>query len=87
MNLKEQFAEAQKRVTQLKSKPNNQDLLALYSHYKQASEGDAGGDRPSGFDFVEMAKYNAWAKLKGMPMEEAMQAYVSLVEQMVQKYG
>jgi acyl-CoA-binding protein len=86
MELVEQFADAQKRITQLSSKPNNQDLLALYSHFKQASAGDAGGDRPSGFDFVEMAKYNAWAKLKGMTKEAAMQAYIDLVGQMEAKY-
>lgn len=87
MTLREQFAEAQNRVKTLKSKPNNQDLLDLYSHFKQASEGDASGDRPSGFDFVEMAKYNAWAKLKGMSSEAAMEKYVALVDKMQQKYG
>jgi acyl-CoA-binding protein len=87
MTLREQFAEAQNRVKTLKSKPNNQDLLDLYSHFKQASEGDSSGDRPSGFDFVEMAKYNAWAKLKGMSSEAAMEKYVALVDKMQQKYG
>ena len=38
------------------------------------------GEKPGFADFVNRAKYEAWAKLKGTPTEEAMKAYVKLVE-------
>jgi acyl-CoA-binding protein len=34
------------------------------------------------FDFVARFKHEAWAKLAGTSKEEAMQQYVSLVEQL-----
>jgi diazepam-binding inhibitor (GABA receptor modulator, acyl-CoA-binding protein) len=42
------------------SKPSNEELLKLYSLYKQATEGDNKEERPGGFDFVAAAKYNSW---------------------------
>jgi acyl-CoA-binding protein len=64
------------------SKPSNDDLLKLYSLYKQATEGDNQNDPPAGFDFVAAAKHNAWAKIKGMNKEEAVEKYISLVNQL-----
>ena len=32
-------------------------------------------------------KYDAWAKLKGMSQEEAMQTYIDMVQGMKTKYG
>ena len=52
MDLKEQFEASQGKAKDLSKKPSNDNLLALYSLYKQATEGDVQGDRPSGFDFV-----------------------------------
>ena len=57
-------------------------LLKLYSYYKQATDGDAKGDRPGGFDFVGAAKHDAWAKLKGMSKDEAMQNYIKQVDKL-----
>ncbi|TMG84820.1 MAG: acyl-CoA-binding protein [Betaproteobacteria bacterium] len=37
---------------------------------------------PGGFDFVGGAKYDAWAKLKGMSRDEAMQNYIKQVEKL-----
>ncbi len=76
----EQFEKAFERSKNLPSKPSNDSLLKLYAYYKQATVGDVNTERPAGFDFVAAAKYNAWEGLKGMTQEEAMDAYVSLVE-------
>jgi diazepam-binding inhibitor (GABA receptor modulating acyl-CoA-binding protein) len=54
----------------------------LYALYKQATTGDVSGDRPGLTDFVGRAKYDAWAKLKGKSKEDAMQAYIELVQQL-----
>ncbi|HZQ61435.1 MAG TPA: acyl-CoA-binding protein [Casimicrobiaceae bacterium] len=81
-DLKAQFEAAALAVKQARRRPDNATLLKLYSYYKQASDGDVKGDRPAGFDFVGAAKYDAWAKLKGMSRDEAMQAYIKQVERL-----
>jgi acyl-CoA-binding protein len=78
-DLKTTFETAQKDVQGLKKRPSDEDMLRLYSLYKQATAGDATGDRPGAFDFVARAKYDAWAKLKGTSPDKAMQSYVDLV--------
>lgn len=56
--------------------PGNDTKLALYALYKQATKGDASGKRPGMFDLVGRAKYDAWAKLKGMSRQDAEAAYI-----------
>jgi acyl-CoA-binding protein len=80
MDLKERFEASQAKAKDLPKKPSNDDLLALYSLFKQATEGDVKGERPSGFDFVGAAKYDAWEKRRGMSSDVAMQAYIDLVD-------
>jgi diazepam-binding inhibitor (GABA receptor modulator, acyl-CoA-binding protein) len=81
-DLKAKFEAAAAAAKQTKRRPDNATLLKLYSFYKQASEGDVKGDRTGGFDFVGGAKYDAWAKLKGMSKDEAMQNYIKQVERL-----
>jgi diazepam-binding inhibitor (GABA receptor modulator, acyl-CoA-binding protein) len=81
-DLKEKFEAAAAAAKQTKKRPDNATLLKLYSYYKQATEGDAKGDRPGGFDFVGGAKYDAWSKLKGMSKDDAMTNYVKQVERL-----
>jgi diazepam-binding inhibitor (GABA receptor modulating acyl-CoA-binding protein) len=81
-DLRGRFEAAAVAAKQTKKKPDNATLLKLYSYYKQATEGDVGGKRPGGFDFVGGAKYDAWAKLKGMSRDDAMHNYVKQVEKL-----
>jgi diazepam-binding inhibitor (GABA receptor modulator, acyl-CoA-binding protein) len=74
-----QFEDAAKRAQQLGKRPDNESMLMLYSLYKQATVGDVSGKRPGFTDFVGRAKYDAWSKLKGKRSEDAMQAYIDLV--------
>lgn len=76
--LQDQFAQAQKDVNGLAKRPDNSTLLKLYAYYKQATEGDARGDRPGGFDFVRQAKFDAWSEIKGTSPQEAMKKYIEL---------
>lgn len=76
------FQAAVAKSRNISSKPSTDDLLMLYALYKQATEGDVTGDRPSGWDFKAAAKYDAWAKLKGKSAQEAEQAYVALVDRL-----
>ena len=79
-DLKKKFDAAAKAVLAAKKDPGNDLKLKLYAHYKQATDGDVAGDKPGFTDFVNRAKYEAWAKLKGTPTEKAMEAYIKLVE-------
>jgi acyl-CoA-binding protein len=81
MDLKEQFEASIEKATRLPNQ-SNETLLQLYGLYKQATVGDVEGDRPSGFDFRGAAKYDAWEKRRGMSSDEAMQAYIDLVDQL-----
>jgi diazepam-binding inhibitor (GABA receptor modulating acyl-CoA-binding protein) len=80
--LRTRFETAAAAAKQTKQRPDNATMLKLYSHYKQATEGDVQGARPGGFDFVGAAKYDAWAKLKGTTRDDAMQAYIRQVERL-----
>jgi len=85
--LKKKFDTAAKDVQKLTKRPDDEDMLRVYAHYKQATDGDVTGDRPGAFSFVDRAKYDAWAKLKGMDSTKAMEAYVKLVERLKKTYG
>ena len=79
-DLKKQFETAAASVLKAKRDPGNDLKLRLYAHYKQATEGDVTGDKPGFTDFVNRAKYEAWAKLKGTSPDDAMKGYIKLVE-------
>ena len=79
-DLEMQFAQAQQDVNGLAERPDNPTLLKLYALYKQATVGDASGDRPGSFDFVRRAKYDAWEAIRGTPGDAAMQQYIDLVK-------
>ena len=86
MELQQQFESAVARSKELTQRPSNEELLNMYGLFKQASEGDVTGDRPGGFDFKAIAKYDAWAELKGKPKEQAMQDYIALMDKLYQQY-
>lgn len=82
MDLKAQFEEASAKSRSLPDQ-SNENLLKLYSLFKQATEGDVNIEKPTNmFDFKGIAKFNAWEELKGMSKEEAMQQYVNLVKEL-----
>jgi diazepam-binding inhibitor (GABA receptor modulator, acyl-CoA-binding protein) len=80
VTLKDQFEAAVAASKSLPERPDNMTLLQIYALYKQASSGDVDGKRPGFTDMVGRAKWDAWNELKGKTAEEAMQAYVDLIE-------
>jgi diazepam-binding inhibitor (GABA receptor modulator, acyl-CoA-binding protein) len=80
------FSQAQADVKTLTKRPSNEDMLFLYAHYKQAAEGDVSGSRPGMLDMVGRAKYDAWAKLKGMASDKAKAAYVDKVQSLLKTH-
>ncbi|KAM9098677.1 acyl-CoA-binding protein [Sarcophilus harrisii] len=82
-----EFERAAEEVKNLKAKPNDEEMLFIYSHYKQATVGDINTERPGMMDFRGKAKWDAWNSLKGKSKEEAMKAYIAKVEELKKKYG
>ena len=78
--LQQQFETAAAESRNLDERPDNATLLKIYALYKQGSAGDAGGNRPDFADLIGRAKYDAWAKLKGLSREDAMRQYVGLID-------
>lgn len=78
MSSVEEFEAAVARVNGLPKAPSNDVLLELYSLYKQATVGDVTGKRPGMLDVKGRAKYDAWARRKGMSPADARAAYVEL---------
>ena len=83
----DEFERAQAEVKQLPHKPSNEELLALYGLFKQATVGDNTNKRPGAFDFKGRAKHDAWLKCAGQPGTAARAEYVALVSQLKSKYG
>ena len=79
------FTQAQADVKTLSERPDNQTLLQLYALFKQATEGDATGERPGMMDFINRAKFDAWEKLKGKGGDEAKQDYVDVVKRLLEE--
>jgi acyl-CoA-binding protein len=86
-SLKDRFAAAKGRVEKLKARPPNETLLELYGLYKQATEGDVAGSRPGLLDLKGRAKHDAWARRQGTSRDQAMKAYVALVDELASSGG
>mgnify|MGYP001554076012 CR=1 FL=1 len=80
--LQEMFEQASAAAKSLPERPDDNTMLQLYALYKQGSSGDVSGSKPGFFDFVGVAKYEAWEKLAGTSQEDAQQQYVDLVSKL-----
>jgi len=80
--LKSRFEQASLAVKSLPQQPDNDTLLKLYALFKQGSTGDVSGDKPGFFDFVGVAKYEAWQSLKGLSQDDAKTQYIDLVREL-----
>ena len=87
MSLQDDFNAAVAKSKELTNRPSNEELLRLYALFKQATEGDVSGDRPGGFDFKAIAKFDAWAEKKGISKDQASQEYIKLVGTLHQQYA
>ena len=82
MRMQEQFAQAQLDCKDLPERPGNISLLKIYGLYKQATAGDATGERPGFTDLVGRAKFDAWGGFQGVSKDDAMRKYIDFVEEL-----
>ena len=78
-DLQKRFETAAVDSKNLEERPDNETLLKIYALYKQGAAGDVAGNRPGFTDMIGRAKYDAWAKVKGLAKEDAMRQYVDLI--------
>ncbi|XP_057685690.1 acyl-CoA-binding protein-like [Corythoichthys intestinalis] len=76
------FEKAVEEVKVLKTKPGYEDVNELYGLYKQVTVGDINCERPGMLNLLGKRKWDAWNAKKGMSKEEAMAAYVEVVEKL-----
>lgn len=65
MSVQAEFDKAAEEVKRLKTQPSDEEMLFVYSHFKQATVGDVNTDRPGLLDLKGKAKWDSWNKLKG----------------------
>lgn len=76
----QKFQEAQAKAMEKLTKDTPYNLrLMLYGYYNQAINGDVQGERPTYFEQKDRAKYDAWAKCKGMDYDSAVAKYCEVV--------
>ena len=83
----QQFVMAADVVKKLKTRPSDDDMLFIYSHFKQATVGDNNNPEPGFLNFKEKSKHAAWMKLKGMDQYDAEVAYINKVNQLISFHG
>ncbi|KAL7060959.1 hypothetical protein AAHC03_09326 [Spirometra sp. Aus1] len=81
------FEEVAEKVRKLAKKPEDSEMLELYSLYKQATVGDCNTSCPSAIHFEAKSKWNAWNDRKGMSKEDAKKKYIEAGNAAVSKYG
>ena len=87
MSNSSEFLKAAEDAKNLKTKPKDEDMLLIYSLFKQATIGDVNTARPGMLDFTGKAKWDAWEKVKGKSKDDAESEYIKKVQEMKQAYG
>ncbi|KAG8194746.1 hypothetical protein JTE90_026391 [Oedothorax gibbosus] len=90
-NTEEKFLSAVEIIRSLPKsgsiQPSNDTKLKFYSYFKQATEGPCDAPKPSFWEVVNKAKWDAWSRLGNMSREEAMKKYVEEFVRTIQQYS
>ena len=62
----QEFLDAQAKVERLYKRMGNETVRKVYAYYKQATQGDVSGRRPSAIRFRDRIKFDAWSSISGM---------------------
>ena len=73
---RDSFTDAKQKVEELYKRMDNKTIRKVYAYYKQATEGDISGKRPSALRFRDRVKFDAWSSISGMSKEDAEAAYI-----------
>ncbi|KAK4743515.1 hypothetical protein SAY87_001516 [Trapa incisa] len=84
MSLQE-FEEYAEKSKTLPDSTTNENKLILYGLYKQATVGPVNTSRPGMFNMKDRAKWDAWKAVEGKSKEEAMNDYITKVNQLLEE--
>ena len=88
MSVEKQFESAVSIIKNLPKdgpyQPSNEMMLKFYGYYKQATLGPCNDPKPSFWDVIRRAKYDAWHKLGDMSSEQAMMSYVEELKMIIE---
>lgn len=87
MDINQGFKQSAELVKTLKQTPSNEEKLKLYGLYKQVTVGEINIDKPWAVQFEASAKWDAWNNVKSLDKKSASLTYISLVTELVDKYG
>lgn len=82
-SLEKDFQSAVANLQKVNGDVENEQKLKLYALYKQATNGPCSGEKPSMFNAVEKAKWQAWKSLGDLETEDAKKSYISTVNEMI----
>ncbi len=85
--LEDSFRAALDNLKKLKEEPENDVKLKLYALYKQSMTGQCTASKPSVFNIVDKAKWEAWTSLGSMSTSDAMQQYINTVDSLLKDSG
>ena len=63
----------------------NEDKLELYKYYKQYTIGDCNTEKPPMYQITDNYKWNAWNKIKNMDKNTAMNNYIKIATNILNK--
>ncbi|XP_077982955.1 enoyl-CoA delta isomerase 2-like [Glandiceps talaboti] len=80
-----EFQGAKDKLNTLTEDPGNEVKLKMYALFKQATVGKCNAPKPSAFNFVGKAKWNAWDSLGSLSQDDAKKQYVGIVNDLLQE--
>jgi diazepam-binding inhibitor (GABA receptor modulating acyl-CoA-binding protein) len=83
----QEFMIATNTIKNLKTTPNNEELLELYGWYKQATIGDLNIPKPSLLNFKDISKWKSWNEKKGTDLYNSEISYIIFLNTLIKKYG
>lgn len=86
--LRSQFETASNAIQNLPKEgqfqPSNETLLKFYGYFKQATVGACKKNRPSIFNVVERAKWDAWNSVSNLTQSDAMSSYINEINKIIE---
>ncbi|MBU3681503.1 MAG: acyl-CoA-binding protein [Flavobacterium sp.] len=85
-DLDTRFEEAVAIAAQMTQSSLPQDVqLRLYAFYKQATQGNLELNQTTSYHLRDAFKTNAWMQIKHISIEEAKEAYITIIQSLVKK--
>ena len=85
--LEKSFETSVNIVSNLSSRPSDDELLKIYGYYKQSTIGNITTSEPNLLNVKARKKWNAWNDVKNMDKKIAMQHYINYAMNLYKKYN